>query len=412
MSNFVSCDKIGDMEELMKKVLVVGGGPSGLVAAIFASESAEVTVMERNSSCGKKLLLTGNGKCNYWNEDQDIKHYHSNNDELLKEIIKEEHLKETFDFLSSIGIVPFIKNGYYYPFSNQAATMKNALMKKALKNKVAFFYDTLILSIEKIKSQFFVKTNQGDYFFDSVILANGGKTYSKTGSDGNGYRLLEELGHTIIPPLPSLVALETKGDFLKKWHGIRTNVTVSFQGKVESGEIQLTDYGVSGICIFNLSREASFKNDNTLMINFLPFTNKPIAFFNGIFKNQKDYTIGEILDNILNCKLVAILLLKSNISYNVYPSDLSEFEFDRLIKTLTHFELEVVGMKSFDQAQVTAGGLSLLDVKTDTLESKRISNLYIVGELLDIDGDCGGYNLTNAFVTGMLAGKGVAYDSN
>lgn len=396
----------------MKKVLVVGGGPSGLTAAIFASENTKVTVMERNSSCGKKLLLTGNGKCNYWNDDQDIKHYHSSNEELLKGILKEKHLKETFDFLSSLGIVPFIKNGYYYPFSNQAVTMKNALMKRALKNKVAFSYDTLLSSIEKKEGQFFVKTNQGEDFFDAVILANGGKTYPKTGSDGNGYQLLEKLGHTIISPVPSLVALETKGDFLKKWHGIRTNVKVSFQGKVESGEIQLTDYGVSGICIFNVSRGFSLKNDNRLVIDFLPFTDKPYEFFNHIFKNQKDYSIGEILDNILNYKLVPIMLLKSNIAYDVYPSDLSLLEVDMLIRTLTHFELEVVGTKSFDQAQVCSGGLSLMEVKTDTLESKKISNLYVVGELLDIDGDCGGYNLTNAFVTGMLAGKGVANDSN
>lgn len=396
----------------MKNVLVVGGGPSGLVAAIFASQHTKVTVMERNSSCGKKLLLTGNGKCNYWNRDQDIKHYHSKEEELLKKIITEENLNQAFAFLSSLGIVPFIKNGYYYPFSNQAVTMKTALMKKAIKNGVEFFYDTLVHSIEKKESHFLVKTNNEDYMFDSVILANGGQAFPKTGSDGNGYRFLKKFGHTIIPPSPSLVSLKTNGNFLKKWHGIRTNVTVSYQGKEERGEIQLTDYGVSGICIFNLSRNATLKKDNTLVINFLPFTDNPRDYFIHLFKNQNDYSIGELFDNILNYKLVNILLKESGISYDKNPIDLKEEEFERLIKTFTHFKLEVIGTNSYDQAQVCSGGLSLLEVNTTTLESKKIPHLYIVGELLDIDGDCGGYNLTNAFVTGMLAGNGVLNDSN
>lgn len=399
----------------MNHIVIVGGGASGLISAIHAKTSNnKVTVLERNSSCGKKILATGNGKCNYWNIDQNIKHYHSNNEELLEQIITKEIQDKVINFFNSLGIVPKIKNGYYYPFSNQATTIKNALLNEVKKKDIEIRQDFLVESIEKEDNHFIIKSSNEIIKADKVIIATGSCASPKTGSDGIGYKLLKRLSHTVIEPKPALVQLKTTGNFLKEWAGIRTDVKVSLYEndkliKEESGEIQLTDYGISGICVFNLSRYVSIgleKNLNEeVMINFLPFIEKnPYEYLTNLLKNN--YSVKTQLENILNNKLVTVILNKTNIDENRSFNDLKEDEKVRLINNLISFKVKVIGTNSFEQAQVCSGGIPLTEIDPTTMESKLVKGLYIVGELLDVDGDCGGYNLGFAWMSGIKAGIG------
>lgn len=398
----------------MKHIVIVGGGAAGLISAIYAkTNDNKVTIIERNSSCGKKILATGNGKCNYWNSDQDLNHYHSSNNEMLQEIITDEVKEETLNFFNNLGIVPKIKNGYYYPFSNQATTIKNALLREIERKQIEIKHDFLINKIIKQDNYFILEGNNELIKADKVILATGSCASPKTGSDGIGYKLLRRFNHNIIAPCPALVQLKTTGNYLKDWAGIRTDVKVSLYEnntfiKEESGEIQLTDYGISGICVFNLSRFISRglldNKKEEVVINFLPFiTNKPHEYLSNLFNNSN--SIKCQLEGILNNKLVSVILKESKLNENISFNNLSETEQNNLIEKLTNFKVIVLGTNDFDQAQVCSGGLPLTEINPKTLESTLVKNLYIVGELLDVDGDCGGYNLGFAWMSGILAGK-------
>ena len=393
-------------------IVIIGGGASGLVAAITASKNKNnnVTLIEKNQTLGKKILATGNGKCNYYNSDQNIKHYNSTNNDIIEKIITKENTKSVEEFFNKLGIIPKIKNGYYYPFSNQATTIKNALVNEVEKNTKVLL-ETTVEEITKINNNFQIKTNNGIITCDKVIIATGSKASPKTGSTGDGYKFLKDFNHTIIDVLPALVQLKTKGNFLKDWSGIRTDVEVSLYIndkliKMDQGELQLTNYGVSGICIFNLSRFVPIAINNNekvqVKINFLPFTNDPKTLLKELSNNK---SINDILEGILNNKLVSVILNKSSINKTKKYNELSTKEKEVLIENLTNFTLDVIGTNSYEECQVCSGGIPLTEINTTTMESKIIKNLHIVGELLDVDGDCGGYNLTFAWITGLLAGK-------
>lgn len=400
----------------MKTITVIGGGASGLIASIYAKTSnTQVILLERNSECGKKILATGNGRCNYWNSDQDLKHYNSNTTNLLEEIITPENKNEIMDFFNRIGIIPKIKNGYYYPYSNQAISIKNALITEAKRKGVKIYNDTYIDEIKKENNKYIITYNKKAIISDSVIIATGSKASPKTGSDGNGYELVKKFSHSIIEPLPALVQLRGEEKYFKDWAGIRSDVKISLYAdneliKEETGEIQLTDYGISGICTFNLSRFVSrnLKENKKqyVFINFLPFLKEnKLAFFeerNNVVRNR---TLSEFLEGLLNNKLVKVLLNISNLDQNKKWDDLNYEEKELLVENLTNFKLKITGTNSFDQAQVCSGGVPLTEIKIKTMESIYNENLYIVGELLDVDGDCGGYNLSFAWISGMVAGK-------
>lgn len=400
----------------MSKVIVIGGGASGLISAIYAAkENNEVLILERNSNCGKKLLITGNGHCNYFNDDQNIDHYHTSSKVSLDNIINDQSNLENLEFFNSIGILPKIKNGYYYPLSNQAVSLLNALINEAKLLNIEIKNNILVTNIIKENNKFKVITDYENYDCDKVIIAVGSATAPKTGSDGNGYDLLQRLGHKIIKPLPALVQLISSDKITKDWDGIRTDVIVSIYvndelKNTETGEIMLTDYGVSGICVFNLSgiaaRNLDQNNKITLKINFVPSIKLSIDWFNEYNRKVPNRTITQLLDGLLNYKLVNAILRKLKISKDAYWEELTEEEKVALINILVSYELEITGTNSFDKAQVCSGGIPLEEINLDTMESKIIPNLFVVGELLDVDGDCGGYNLNWAWTSGKLAGKG------
>lgn len=401
----------------MKNVVVVGGGASGIVAAIYASyKGNSVTLLERNSSALKKLLLTGNGKCNYFNSNQEITNYNSNDIDLVKKIITDNNIEETLDFFDKIGIVPKIKNGYYYPYSNTALSIKEALLKEAKENNVNIINDFLVESITKENGKFIIN-HDNKFKYDSLVLATGSKACPKTGSDGIGYEILKQFNHTIIKPLPALVQLVGDGNYFKEWAGVRCDAKISLYEnnkftKAEIGEIQLTNYGLSGICVFNLSGKVKRGLENnkkeTVTINFLPFIENNIKeWFESRNSKVKNRNIVELLEGIINYKLVRIIMKKINIKYDATWNSLSDKEKEILIQNLISFKVDIIDTCSFDNAQVCSGGVSLTEINLTTMESLKEKNLYVIGELLDIDGACGGYNLTIAWITGILAGKAI-----
>lgn len=400
----------------MKRIVVIGGGASGLIASIYAkTQNTEVILLERNSTFGKKILATGNGRCNYWNQDQDLSHYNSQDKNLLESIITDENQKEIMDFFTRIGIVPKIKNGYYYPYSNQAISIRNALVVEAKKVGVNLISDAYVDSIKKENKKYTITYNNETISCDAVIVATGSKAAPKTGSDGNGYRLLQNLNHTVIKPLPALVQLRSNATYLKEWNGIRSDVNISLMIdkkiiKEESGEIQLTDYGISGICTFNLSSIASRKlNDQknvSVLINFLPFLQEvPLPWFEKRNSIVKERSIVELLEGLLNDKLIKVILNICKIPLTKKWDQLANKEKNLLVETLTSLKLDITKTNSFDQAQVCSGGVPLAEIDPVSMESIYDKDLYIVGELLDVDGSCGGYNLSFAWISGMLAGK-------
>lgn len=407
---------------MKKTVAIIGGGASGIIASIYAAKRGyNVIILERNSTCCKKILITGNGKCNYFNDDWNLKHYQTNSVEKIATVINDENKKEILSFFNKIGIVPKIKNGYYYPYSNQAVSIKTNLLREATLNGVVIKNDCFVEKVEKKDNHFLINVNEEIIVADAVIMATGSKACPKTGSDGNGYTLAESFGHTVVPVLPSLVPLKTKGKFLKEWSGIRTDVNISLyvdgvKLKEEYGEIQLTDYGISGICVFNLSSLANInlaKERKVLVkINFIPwvdFINTFINFIDNQYnKNKKD--IMSLLEGILNYKLVSVLLKEIGVNIDTTFNDLTSNDLEKIYKQLSQFELEIIGSQDYDKAQVCSGGVSLLEVDMNTMQSKLVDNLYFTGEILDVDGDCGGYNLAFAWVSGMIAGKEVLKD--
>ena len=409
----------------MNKIVIVGGGCSGIVAGIFAkNDNNEVIILERNNTPLKKLLMTGNGRCNYMNEVYSTNQYYSSNIDIVDKIISTNNIEDMRSFFDYLGIIPKIRNGYYYPFSNQAITIKNVLLGEAKRVGVEIVCDTLVKDINSIDNKFIVNCNNHNIECDKVVLATGSCAYPKTGSDGMGYTFLEKFGHSIIKPLPALVPLISNFPYSKEWDGVRSEVRLELfeDGKYkesEEGEVQLTSYGVSGICTFNLSHIISRGLDagrkEVLKINFVPFIDTLITpWLDNYSKKHYMKNLGELLEGFLNIKIVSVILKFCNLKKNMFYQDLSNDNKLLLCKSLRSFPLEIIGTKSFDNAQICNGGVRLEDISYTTMESKIIPNLYILGELLDMNGICGGYNLSLCWISGMLAGKAIGgiNDSN
>lgn len=391
------------------RIIVIGGGASGIVASIFAKrDNNEVIVLEKNNKCLKKLLITGNGKCNYFNDDFSFEHYYSDSKNLS--FINDSNKRKVLDFFSSIGVVPRVKNGYYYPNSNQSYSVHNSLLKEAFLRGVEIKNGVKVLNIVKKSNSFIVSTDNGDFICDKVIVSTGGKSYPKTGSEGDGYLFGKSLGHKIVPVVPSLVGLVSNDKFIKSLSGVRCDACVSLNSKSEIGEVQFTDYGLSGICVFNLSNIASRLGNCSVKINFLyNFVSDFDSFcklFDSVNGSVLNRSIGELLEGYLNYNIVNVILKMSGIDFYCSWNDLGNKKrilFDNLVS----FNVDIVGTRGFDVAQVSLGGISLDDIDVNTFESKIVPGLYFTGEVMDVTGDCGGYNLGFAFLSGMIAGESV-----
>ncbi len=383
------------------KVYVLGGGASGMAAAITSKRLGnDVTIIEKNNNLGKKLLLTGNGRCNYFNENMSLENFYSNGD--IKRFINDKNLSKVKNFFESIGIVPSLKDGYYYPYSNTSYAILSALKKEIEILKINIINEEVIDIIPNR-----IITDKNEYMYDKVILSLGGASYTKTGSNGFGYDILEKLGHKIIPVKPALVPLLINDKI--EWKGIRLKGCVSLYIddlfiKYDAGEIQLNDSGISGICVMNISRFIDLRRKNVLSIDFLHDIGDLKEYIDSRNKLLPKRTVIELLEMLINYKLLYAIFKRIHIDPSATWNELSVDDKNKIIKSLKHYEVEVIDTKGFEYAETVCGGVPLEEV-TDNLESRIIPNLYITGELIDIDGRCGGYNLTNAWITGILAGE-------
>lgn len=381
-----------------------------MVCAIrLARRNINVEILEKNNSVCKKVLITGNGKCNYFNSDMNINHYRSNYINFLDDIITNENINKVQEFFNSIGIVPRIKNGYYYPYSNTSTTIKNLLLLECQNLGIKIITDTNVIDIIK-EDKFIIKTNNNDIICNKVVLATG--SIASIRDEYNMYKILNKIGHNIIKPLPALVMLEGMGNYFKDWAGIRVDASISLYENdkyidTEVGEIQLTNYGISGICIMNLSGRVARIIDNSnkasLRINFIPNIDNGYKYLEERYKLLPNLNIIEMLESIINYKLLYIILKKCHIDDKLTWIKLNDKEKQLLVENIFNFKLDIKSTKGFEFAQVVSGGVDLKEV-TNNFESKIVNGLYIIGELLDVDGDCGGYNLGFAWISGMIVG--------
>ena len=375
-----------------------------------ARNHAAVTILEHNEKTGKKLLATGNGRCNLTNEKQEKMCYHSEHPELLWDILQNFSFEQTLDFFEKIGIYPVSKNGYFYPSSMQASSVQEVLEMEArflkVKIKCKEHVKEIKISDTKENPRFSVVTETWQYPADAVILACGSQASEIDGADGSGYTLAKQLGLKVINPLPALVPLKGKGNYFSKWAGTRIYGKIYLQSQneilqTEEGELQLTDYGISGIPVFQLSGRVAkllqLQRSVTLMIDFLP-----------------DVTPKELEELLLKRKELCPYKTPKELCIGLFPKKLIEILVDKktdlstLAEKIKKFSMEIIGTKTFSNAQVCQGGVSLEEISPKTMECKKIPGLYLAGELLDADGICGGYNLQWAWSSGACAGKEAA----
>lgn len=388
-------------------VVVIGGGASGLMAGITAARAgAKVTILEQNSKIGKKILSTGNGRCNITNLNQKGDYYRSNHTAFPYIVLQALPVEDTLSFFQSIGIFTKDKNGYVYPRSNQAASVVEALAMEVRHLKIKCKTQEKVVKIEKTEEGFSVFTESWHYDCDRVILACGSNASVVEGSDGSGYMLTKELGHSIVKPLPALTGLKGVGNWFSKWTGVRCDAAVSLYIDGEwvisdKGEVQLTDYGLSGIPVFQISRFASRAlNQNkqvSVSVDFVPDMTKAelLGHLNDLMQYDENKNVKNLLIGFLPQKLVDVVVDHKN-------------TMDQVVDHIKEFSVQIKATMDFSHAQVCTGGVECTELDPDTMESRLVPGIYVCGELVDVDGACGGYNLQWAWSSGYLAGMSAA----
>ena len=406
----------------MKRIGIIGGGASGIVAAIAAARTdaqAKVYILEQKERIGKKILATGNGRCNLTNAQMESSAFRGDDVRIVEHVLARFGYQETIDFFHSLGVVIKHRGTYVYPRSDQAQTILNMLLQELDRLHVEVYPSTRVAEIIPKKSGFVIKTNSRTFQADKVILAAGGKASSALGSDGSGYAMAKAMGHGLSPVVPALVQLKVKKHPYKKAAGVRTEakVTAIVDGKVMAenlGELQMTAYGISGIPVFQISRFIAKglhgKQRAEVMVDFLPEMSEEIfaEWIKTQIKRHADITAGEILTGVFNQKLVPVFLEHVGIRIQEKAAEVCENRWKKCIRICKKERLEIEETTGFEHAQVCAGGVLTREVNPDTLESYYVDGFYITGELLDVDGICGGYNLQWAWATGYLAGKDAA----
>ena len=384
---------------MAKNVVIIGGGASGLMAAIWASRlGAAVTVLEKNDKPGRKLLATGNGRCNFTNRYQDASCYRTGNQERASRVLEQFTEQDTEQFFEQLGIRIRSREGWLYPASEQAQSVLDLLVLEARFRKVKIKTRETAVAVEKAENGYLVRTEGWQYPADSVIICCGSCASQIAGSDGDTLRFADQLQLASIPFSPALCPLRCKGNQFSSWAGVRVRAKITLLVEnqeilTEQGELQLTDYGVSGIPVFQISRyaiRAVHENKNVeLSINFFPERNqKELEEYLEQRKAACPYkTEKELLIGLFPEKLIRVLCAQKD-----------------LIRGITDFRLPVKDGLSFEQAQVCSGGVDTTEVYSKTMESRLHKGLYFAGELLDIDGTCGGYNLQWAWSSGATAG--------
>lgn len=401
-------------------MIVIGGGASGLTAAITSKDyGCDVAILESTDRVGKKILATGNGRCNISNEHANSTRYHSNNVDFFTNIIDNFSSYDAVNFFSSLGLhFKTLENNKMYPMSLQSSSVVDVLKMAITDRNIPIHINSKVKKIEKLNLGFKIFTEEEAFQCEKLILCTGGKSYPKTGSDGSGYKLAKDLGHTITELIPSIVQIKLNYGKLKALSGVKfegsTEIFINDKSiQKEYGEVLFTDYGISGPTILQLSRIASYnttgkKKDVKIVVDMIPdmslkelksFLDNHLSTFG--YRSLHDCFIG-----VINKKLIVPLLNESGVK------DIHQLAFEttwkeksNIVNLLKSWSFQVIGTNGFNDAQVTAGGINTKDVNPLTLESTIIKNLYFSGEALDVDGDCGGFNLHWCWASGIRAGQ-------
>jgi len=403
----------------MYDVIIIGAGASGLMAAAAAaSKGARVALLEHKDDIGKKILATGNGRCNFTNTDMSVNKFHGSK-ALIKNGLAQFNYADTIRFFKELGIPAYDNAGYIYPNSRQAASVVAAFRMELMRLHVDVKTGINITDIKPAddRTGYCIQTDKGSFKSKRLIIACGLTASPKLGSDGSLFRQIEALGHHIQKPLPALCGFSCDGLNFKKITGVRCDATVAsvIDGQMteqNTGELQLADYGISGIPVFQISSLMSRALDKGQMveviIDFLPaFSDDEL---NGYIKDRSITTtdnrsLNEMLNGLLNNKLLLELIHKSGVSPDKKGRLLTDDDCKSLTRSIKHTAVSVKKPRGLEFAQVCAGGIYTKEIDVRTLESKIHPGLYFCGELLDVDGICGGYNLQWAWTSGYIAGE-------
>lgn len=403
----------------MYDVIIIGAGASGLMAAAAAaSKGARVALLEHKDDIGKKILATGNGRCNFTNTDMSVNKFHGSK-ALIKNGLSQFNYSDTICFFKELGIPAYDNAGYIYPNSRQAASVVAAFRMELMRLHVDVKTGINITDIKPAddRTGYCIQTDKGSFKSKRLIIACGLTASPKLGSDGSLFRQIEALGHHIQKPLPALCGFSCDGLNFKKITGVRCDATVAsvIDGQMteqNTGELQLADYGISGIPVFQISSLMSRALDKgqrvEVIIDFLPaFSDDEL---NGYIKDRSITTtdnrsLNEMLNGLLNNKLLLELIHKSGVSPDKKGRLLTDDDCKSLTRSIKHTAVSVKKPRGLEFAQVCTGGIYTKEIDVRTLESKIHPGLYFCGELLDVDGICGGYNLQWAWTSGYIAGE-------
>lgn len=400
------------------KIGIIGAGASGMMAAIIAAEQgAEVTLIEKNDREGKKILATGNGKCNFTNKNITQNDYHSQKPYCVKYYLDQFNEEDTIALFMKWGMMHKEKDGYCYPRSEQASTVLGILKQKCLSLNIPVLNNTIPQNIRRNKKGFVIELNEGrKLFFDRIILSCGSFAGQKHKDELNGYTYAASFGHTIIPIVPSLVQVRAKGKEFKQIAGVRCQAKIQLlieNVKIteEEGELQLTDYGISGIPVFQFSREVGYgallHKKMEAIIDFLPEITE--EEWQRIIKIKwenisKERNLDDFFQGFLNGKLNGMFIKSMDYIPEKKLKYLNLEDILSISTRMKHWKILLEDTNPFFNAQVCAGGISMEEI-SEQLESNIIKGLFFCGEILDVDGRCGGYNLQWAWTSGYLAGK-------
>ncbi len=410
--------------EMKKQVIVVGGGASGMIAAISAKrQGADVTILERNPRVGKKILATGNGRCNFTNVNTDITCYHGHNPRFAYGALSKFTIEDTIQFFEALGIAHKVEElGKVFPMSDQASSILDVLLYELNESGVNIVCDAFVKNIKRERGEFLIEVENGKvYHADRVIVAAGGKAMPSSGSDGNGYDLASRLGHNVTGIFPALVQLMLEGTFFKQIDGVKFVGSAEIIHKNKSvakdrGDILFANYGVSGPPVLQISRKAgellSEGKEAFLKLTIMDriSDNELKDLIHKRFRIGAGKPVDFCMVGLINKRLIPVVLSAAGIHDIKRPAGtLSAIERERISMILTDWRFLIRGTKSWPSAQTTAGGVDTGEIDQNTMESKFVKGLFFAGEILDIDGLCGGFNLQWAWSSGYVAGQNAGH---
>ncbi len=388
---------------MKKRLVIIGGGASGITAALYAAKickSADITILEKNDRIGKKLLRTGNGRCNITNDNACAERYLS---PLAKASLEQFDVTKTKELLASLGIVLKADNtGRNYPYSESAATLLNALLANIKAAGINIISDFDVSNISKKENRFIIQGNKS-ISADCIIIAAGSPASVK---NYNADKILESIGAEYKKFRPALCPLPSEESFLRSLKGVRAKARVSLNGHCEDGEVQFNEKNISGICIFNLAKYVGSPTE--VNIDFMPeYSEEEIAALLKV-KQQNSLEAGELCDGLILRKLALVLIKKAGFKPSQRAGELSDKALKSIAKQIKAFKLKVKPPADFSSAQVCSGGVSAEQIDAASLELKTNKGIFLCGEILDVDAPCGGYNLQWAISSGLYAAKNAA----